>query len=269
MLTFIILPVLPNRDYGPYQALNPYHIWLIVVLISGVSLAGYIAFRIVGQRYGAPLLGFFGGLVSSTATTLVYARHSKMGEGMCRLAVIVILIANLVVLLRLGVISSVVSPNIMLYILPVLLGGLIPGGLATYLFWRKMGCDKSSPMPQLTNPAEMKVALGFGLLYALVLLCAAWLFDYAGSRGLYALASVSGLTDVDAIALSSLHLFDLNKIAADQAMIAITIAYLANMMFKFGMIVVVGGRDLARLCLPSVLIIMTGMIGMLLFQVYA
>ncbi|NOT66925.1 MAG: MgtC/SapB family protein [Methylophilaceae bacterium] len=267
MLSFIILPVLPNHNYGPFQALNPYHIWLIVVLISGVSLAGYIALRIVGQRYGAPLLGFFGGLVSSTATTLVYARSSKSSAEMRRLAVVVILIANLVVLLRLGVISSVIAPNIIPHILPVLLGGFVLGALTTYLFWRKMSCGKESPMPEFTNPAEMKIALGFGFMYALVLLCAAWLSEYAGSGGLYALAFVSGLTDVDAIALSSLRLFDMSKIVADQAVLAITIAYLANLMFKFGLVVVVGGRDLAKLCAPSMLAIALGFAGALALQI--
>ncbi|HEX6827492.1 MAG TPA: MgtC/SapB family protein, partial [Burkholderiales bacterium] len=77
VLSFIVLPILPNRDYGPYQAINPHQVWLMVVLISGVSLAGYVALRLVGQRYGAPLLGLLGGLVSSTATTIVYSRHGR------------------------------------------------------------------------------------------------------------------------------------------------------------------------------------------------
>jgi uncharacterized membrane protein (DUF4010 family) len=268
VLTFIVLPVLPNQDFGPYQALNPYHIWLIVVLISGVSLAGYVALRIVGQRYGAPLLGFFGGLVSSTATTLVYARYSKNGGEMCRLAAVVVLIANLVVLLRLAVISSVIAPNIIIHILPVLSCGFVFGALTTYMFWRKIDKGSESPMPEFTNPAEMKVALGFGLMYALVLLCAAWLSDYAGSGGLYALAFVSGLTDVDAIALSSLRLFELNKIVADQAVLAISIAYIANLIFKFGLVAMVGGRELARLCALSMLAIAGGLAGMLVIQLW-
>lgn len=268
VLTFVILPVLPNQNYGPYQALNPYHIWLIVVLISGVSLAGYVALRMVGQRYGAPLLGFFGGLVSSTATTMVYARSSQAHGDMRRLAVVVILIASLVVLLRLGVISSVIAPHIIPSILPVLMGGFLLGALMTYLFWRKMSYGKASPMPEFTNPAEMKVALGFGFLYALVLLCAAWLSDFAGSGGLYALAFVSGLTDVDAISLSSLRLFEMNKIVADQAVLAIAIAYVANLMFKFGLVVVLGGRELATLCAPSMLAIAIGVAGALAFQTW-
>lgn len=263
VLSFIVLPILPNLNYGPYEAFNPYQTWLMVVLISGVSLAGYVALRLVGQRYGAPLLGFFGGLVSSTATTLVYAQHSRKGEAMGRLAVVVILIANLVVLVRLAVVSSVVSPRILPHILPVLLSGFGLGVLITFLMWRNINRDGESPMPQLTNPTEIKTALGFGLMYAFVLFCAAWLSAYAGSGGLYALAVVSGLTDVDAIALSSLRLFELGKLDAHQAVMAMAIAYLANLTFKFGLVVVVGGGQLARRCAPGVLGVAAGVAGAL------
>ena len=264
VLSFIILPILPNQNYGPYDAFNPYQTWLMVVLISGVSLAGYVALRAVGQRYGAPLLGFLGGMVSSTATTLVYARHSTKGEAMGRLAVVVIMIANLVVLVRLAVVSSVVSPRMLPHILPVLGGGLLLGMVATFWMWRKIIRAGESPMPEFTNPTEIKTALSFGVMYAVVLLAAAWLSDYAGSSGLYALAVVSGLTDVDAISLSSLRLFELGKLGADQAVIAIAIAYLSNLAFKFGLVATVGGAMLARHCLPGVLGVTLGITGMLL-----
>lgn len=264
VLSFIVLPILPNHNYGLYAAFNPYQTWLMVVLISGVSLAGYVSLRLVGQRYGAPLLGFFGGLVSSTATTLVYARHSKNGEAMARLAVVVILIANLVVLVRLAVVSSVVSPRILPHILPVLLGGFVMGLLVTFWMWRSISRDGESPMPEFTNPTEIRTALGFGLMYAVVLLCAAWLSDYAGSSGLYALAVVSGLTDVDAISVSSLRLFELGKLGEHQAVTAIAIAYLSNLAFKFGLVAIVGGGTLAWRCAPGVLAVAIGIAGTLM-----
>jgi len=264
VLSFVVLPILPDHDYGPYSSLNPYQTWLMVVLISGVSLAGYVALRVVGHRYGAPLLGFFGGLVSSTATTLVYARHSKNGDAMARLAVVVILIANLVVLVRLSVVSGFVSPKILPHILPVLMSGFTLGLLATVWLWRHIQLDGESPMPQFTNPTEIKTAVGFGLMYAAVLLCAGWLSDYAGSSGLYALAVVSGLTDVDAISLSSLRLFELGRLGANQAVTAISIAYLSNLVFKFGLVAVVGGRVLAQRCALGVIAVAVGLTGALL-----
>lgn len=261
VLSFVILPVLPNRDMGPYGALNPYQIWLMVVLISGLSLAGYAALRIIGQRYGAPLLGVFGGLASSTATTLVYARHGKESAGMARLSAVIIMIASLVVLVRLAVLCGVVSPRVMPLLLPVLAGGLLLGGGVTWWLWRNINRDGELPMPKVTNPTEIRVSLTFGAIYAVVLVAAAWLSYYAGSGGLYGLALVSGLTDVDAITLSSLRLFELGKIDAQQVVSAILIAYVSNMAFKLGLVAVVGGMALARLCMPTMIAILGGLGG--------
>lgn len=248
VLTFIILPVLPDRNYGPYDALNPHQVWLMVVLISGVSLAGYIALRFVGQRHGAALLGLFGGLASSTATTLVYARHGRDNEGLAQLAVVVILLANLVVLVRLSVVSAVVSPSILPQLLPVLGSGLVLGlGAATY-WWHKLSQQSEVLMPEVSNPTEIRTAVGFGLLYAVVLFFAAWLSDIAGNGGLYVVALVSGLTDVDAITLSSLRLFGLGKLQAAETVTAIALGIISNIGFKLGLVFFIGGPLLAKRC---------------------
>jgi uncharacterized membrane protein (DUF4010 family) len=246
VLSFIVLPILPDHDFGPYETLNPAQTWWMVVLISGVSLAGYVALRVVGQRFGVPLLGFFGGMVSSTATTLIYARHGR-AVGMRNLAVVVITIANLVVLVRLGVVSGTVAPQVLPQLLPVLVSGLLCGGVATLYLWRRMSTDgEELPMPEVRNPTEIKAAVSFGLLYAVVLLAAAWLSDIAGDRGLYLLAFASGLTDVDAISLSSLRLLHQGKLDTGQVVNAIGIAYCSNLIFKFGMLSFIGGRELAQ-----------------------
>ena len=246
VLTFVILPILPNHNYGPYDAINPHQAWVMVVLISGLSLAGYIALHLVKQRYGAPLLGVLGGLVSSTATSLVYARYYKGNADMLRLSSVVILIANLVVLVRLAVESAIVSPQIMPHLLPVLAVGLVLGLGGTLIRWRKLQVSGELPLPQTANPTELHAALGFGLLYVLVLLCSAWLSDIAGEKGLYAVALASGLTDVDAITLSSLHLLDLGKLNEHHVVVSIAFAYLSNLLFKFGLVFFVGGKFLAR-----------------------
>ena len=248
VLTFIILPVLPDINYGPYDALNPYQIWLMVVLISGVSLAGYVALRVVGQRYGVALLGLFGGLASSTATTLVYARHSRDSDALARLAVVVILLANLVVLLRLAVVSAVVAPALLPQLLPVLGSGLLFGLGATAYWWHQLRQEGEVPVPEISNPTEIRSAVGFGLLYALVLFLAAWLSAIAGNSGLYVLALVSGLTDVDAITLSSLRLFELDKLQASEAVAAIALGTMANIGFKLGLVFFIGGPLLAKRC---------------------
>jgi uncharacterized membrane protein (DUF4010 family) len=246
VLTFIVLPILPDKDFGPYNAFNPHQAWLMVVLISGISLAGYAALHVVGTRYGAPLLGFLGGLASSTATTMIYAKHSKSNQAMSYLAASVIVIASMVVLLRLTVVSAVVAYGALPALLPVLASGFLFGLVVALYNWRKMSNATELYIPETSNPAELHTAIGFGLLYVVVLLGAAWMEDLAGSQGLYAVALVSGLTDVDAITLSSLRLFNLGQLSEHQTVIAIALAFMANLAFKFGMVIFIGGWTLAR-----------------------
>ena len=264
VLTFIILPILPDENFGPYQAINPYQIWLMVVLISGISLAGYVALRWVGERQGASLLGLFGGLVSSTATTLVYTRLSKDNQYFMQLAIVVILIANLTVLIRLAIIGSVVSPDILPQLLPVLGSGLLFGIGATVYWWRQFNQHSDIPAPEINNPAEIRTAAGFGLLYAVVLFFAAWLSDVAGSSGLYVVAMVSGLTDVDAITLTSLHLFKLGKLEAAEAITAISLGIMSNIAFKLGLIYFIGSALIARRCAIGMIATLGG-VGLSLF----
>jgi uncharacterized membrane protein (DUF4010 family) len=266
VVSFIILPILPDRAFGPYSALNARQIWLMVVLISGVSLAGYLALRIVGRRYGAALLGLFGGLVSSTATTLVYARHGRSAPALRDLSAAVIVLANLVVLGRLAVLTAVVSPTLLPGLLPVLGCAVLPGAATVAYRLRKLQSQDEPPMPSISNPTELRTALVFALVYAVVLLLAAWLHDKAGAAGLYGVALVSGLTDVDAITLSALRLFGLGDLVARQAVTAIGLAFLANIGFKLGLIGISGGMDMLRRCLPGLVSTAGGtVVGLLLF----
>jgi uncharacterized membrane protein (DUF4010 family) len=266
-LSFVILPVLPDRPYGPYGALNPYEIWLMVVLVSGLSLAGYIALKLVGARHGLALVGLLGGLVSSTATTLIYSRHARAKVLPEAAAGTVILVANLVVLARIAVLSAAVAPGILPTLVPVAGAALAAGAAATFLFWRRgLGAGGELPVPRVANPTELRAAFGFGLLFAVVLVLATWLSDVAGRAGLYAVAVASGLTDVDALTLSTLRLFSLGTLPAADAVVAVAIAYASNMAFKLGLVLSVGGRRLARqVILPALAPVAGGLAALLLW----
>jgi len=265
VLMFVILPILPDQNYGPYGVINPHQVWIIVVLISGISLAGYVAFRLIGQRYGAPLLGIFGGLVSSTATTLVYARHGREHPELAPTATVVILLANLVLLIRLAVLTAFMAPQLLRTLLPLLGLGLLPGlvGLAV-LGWRNRAATDHGPVPDIKNPTELRTALVFGAIYAVVLLLAAWLSDIAGSAGLYAVALLSGLTDVDAITLSNLRLFNIGTLVSGQVATAIGLAIIANTVFKLGLVLAVGGRPLFGRCAGNMAAVALGLVIALL-----
>ncbi|MBL8458484.1 MAG: MgtC/SapB family protein [Zoogloea sp.] len=261
VLSLIVLPILPNRGFGPYEAINPHQVWLMIVLVAGVSLAGYMALRLVGARYGAPLLGLLGGLVSSTATTMVFARHARENPAMTSTAGLVILLANLIMVLRIMAIAGALSPPVV----PLLaVGGtlaVVLGAIMLARDWRQLAGKDALPIPETRNPTELRAAIGFGLLYAGVLLCAAWLSDIAGREGLYLLALTSGLTDVDAITLSTLHLLAVGKVDLVPAAVAILLAMLANLTFKTGLAFTLGGAVLGRHVLAGMLAVGVGLGG--------
>jgi len=246
-ISAIVLPLLPDRGYGPYGVLNPFHIWLMVVLISGVSLAGYVAWRVTLEGKGLLLTGLLGGVISSTATTFAYARHARDGTHTPSAVLTVILLANVAKLLRVLLLAAVIAPAV----LPLLLLTMAPALLATMpaLSWhyRRAGGERGEENDRLRNPTQLGTAILFGAFYALILLAAAWLSDVVGSGGLFVLSFVSGLTDVDAITLSSARLAGQGNISLAESATAITLAVAANMIFKAGVSIVVGGRTIGRL----------------------
>lgn len=259
VLSLVILPVLPNQDFGPYGAINPRQVWWMVVLISGLALAGYLALRIIGARHGAAVLGIFGGLASSTATTMMFSRHAAEHPHLVRMSSIVILIANVMVMIRLGIIASVVAPALIGPIATVFICGILPGLVMAAYGWKILNEAGELPMPEVKNPTELKTAIGFGLLYAIVLLAAAWLQDIAGNSGLYIVALVSGVTDADASVLSTLRMFNLERVVFDQAVTAVALALIANLVFKISLVVSIGGQSLARSALPGLIAIGLGL----------
>lgn len=248
----IILPILPNRAFGPYQAINPYEIWLMVVLISGVSLCGYVAVRLLGEKVGGPLLGLLGGMVSSTATSMSFARQVRDDPKALHLSATVIQLANLVIFVRLAILAALLAPAALGTLLPVLgaalAGGLLATGLGHWRHGSAGGQDEDGFTPH--NPVEMRTALVFGGLYAVVTLAAAALMHQFGSGGLYGVALVSGVTDVDPISLSAFNQFAGGHLNANQVAATLALALLTNSLFKFGMVASLGGRALMWRTLP-------------------
>lgn len=267
VLTFIILPFLPDRGFGPYQALNPYHVWLMVVLVSGVSLVGYLSLRLLGQRRGVLLTGFLGGLVSSTATTLVYSRQVRGDASYLQLSAGVIVLASLVVPARIAVVTGVVALEVLPHLAPVLLCGVAFGVAATWITLRRKLGAADSFVPDFSNPSKLTAALGFGALYATVLVASAWLSDRLGSTGLYGFALVSGLGDVDAIVLSVLKLSGAGRIGGSETVTAIALATMVNLAIKLPLMLWLGSAQLAKRCAPALVATVAGLaLGLVLFR---
>lgn len=263
-ISFVVLPVLPDRGYGPYDALNPYKIWLMIALISGVSLAGYAALRLTPERIGPPLVGALGGVASSTATTLVFSRRARDTPAAVPGAALVLVMASLTVLARIAVIAGAVAPALWRELLPMLAGGAAAGGVAALIQWRALKDRKGGDPLEIGNPTELKTALLFGALYALILVGTATLNDLAGSAGVYAVALVSGLVDLDAISLSSFQLFRGGHLEARDAAGVVLVAYVVNLMFKAALGFAIAGPSLGVRVLPGFAAIAAGMAALYL-----
>ena len=245
-MTVILLPVLPDRELGPLTAFNPHELWLMTVLIAVVSFAGYVAVKVAGDQMGVLLAGLAGGLVSSTAVTLSMARLAKQNEGKVSLYVSGALFANVTMMLRVLVITSVFNSQISLWLAPPLIcAALSQGGVAWYLLNRNESDSSAGHSVSVVNPFELQVLLSFGALLALIGFLAKIALGWAGSRGVFALAAASGIADVDAITLSMARLArsELGSATASQA---ILLAVAVNTGAKAVLAWFIGGRRIGR-----------------------
>jgi uncharacterized membrane protein (DUF4010 family) len=243
LIALVILPVLPDRPMGPYDVLNPYQIWWMVVLIVGLSLAGYVGYKMFGAHGGAVVGGLLGGLISSTATTASYARRTREEPDSSRLAALVVVLAASVVFGRILVEIAAAAPRAFLALAPPIGTMLGVGAAISIGVWLGSRRNGSEP-PKQANPAELKSALLFGAIYAAVLLAVAFARDRFGTAGLYTVAGLSGLTDVDAITLSTARLVEGGGLEPSTGWRAILIAALSNLVFKAGIVAVLGSRRL-------------------------
>jgi uncharacterized membrane protein (DUF4010 family) len=243
LISLVILPVLPDQAFGPFLVLNPFRIWLMVVLIVGISLGGYVAYKWVGVRAGAWANGVLGGVISSTATAVSVARRTKDAGARPDVAAFVILVASSVVFVRVGLLIGATSPGFL-----GAAGGPLAILFAVLLLTGVANLRRADPTPAVApeqgNPTELKPALLFGVLYAVVQLAVAAANEYFGRRGLYAAAAISGLTDMDAITLSVTHLVGTAEIGPATGWRLIVVAAMANLVFKAAAVAVLGERRL-------------------------
>lgn len=248
--TFIVLPVLPRQPVDPWGALNPYTLWLLVILISGLSLVGYGATRWLGAARGLFLTGLAGGLVSSTAVTLALARRSREARGEpAGLLAAAILIGWTVMLPRLAVLLAVAGPELARRLWPALLALTGVSGATAWWWHRRAGPARPTTaegMPlTLRNPFSLLEAMKFAALFAGVLVLVKLARLYAGTRELYLVAALAGLPDVDAISLSLAELVRGGG-AADLAARAVLVAIVSNTLLKTVLVWAAGARALRR-----------------------
>ncbi len=241
VISLVILPVLPNKGYGPYEALNPRIIWLFVVLISALSFAGYFAIRVLGPRRGHLATGLFGGLVSSTATTAALARMGRRDVGAVYSLASGIALANAVMAVRMVAIVAAIDPELAKAAAWPLGWAAAMALLMTLLLWQRGRNSTTTETPEIRNPFELGPALRFAAVLAVTLVFAAFLEERFGQSGLQVLAAIAGLVDVDAITLTVAR-DTAHGGSIPPALLALLIAAFANSIFKGGLLVMNGGR---------------------------
>lgn len=243
LVAMVILPVLPNKDYGPHGVLNPFQIWLMVALIVGISLGAYLAYKLLGRRVGTILTGVLGGMISSTATTFSYARNARKAPGSEGLGAAIIVIASAVVFIRVLIEIWVVAPDFLRQAAPPLaiLFGIFVVLAAAISVHALRG---KPPALEVAEPADIKSAVLFGLLYAGVLVAVAFAKQHFGTSGLYTVAAISGLTDMDAITLSTAQLVNKGEVDPGDGWRMIVVGMLSNLAFKGAAVAVLGDRKL-------------------------
>jgi uncharacterized membrane protein (DUF4010 family) len=250
LLAAVILPLLPDGQYGPLGAWNPRKIWMIVVFVCGFSLVGYVAARRLGEKAGLLATAFTGSLVSSTAVTLSLARKLRDGSADPAAATAGIAVASVVMLLRVSIVTAVLAPFAAPALIPLLLPAIIVAvGLAALTF-RRARAGGEIARNGLGNPFDIRPALLLALLVMAIALAVRWGQLRFGDAGVTAMLALTGFADVDA-AVMALSTLPPGSIAAEDAGLALAAPVLLNTLLKGGL--AIGGcpdRRGVRAALP-------------------
>jgi uncharacterized membrane protein (DUF4010 family) len=239
-MTFIALPILPDRPIGPFGGVNPREIWLIAIVLASVSFLGYAAVKYFGARRGLLLASMAGGLASSTAVTVTNARRAAAGEGSHRLLVAGVAAASAVMLLRVVAIVAAINPRLLVLVAPSLLvaTGAAIGFAAAWMF--RQPTDEGGPRGvEFRNPFEFWSVIGFALFLAAIILLGRMMGESFGAAGALAGAAAVGLADVDAVTVSMAGLAPAT-LSPWQASLAILAAVASNTLAKLGIGAVIG-----------------------------
>ncbi|EKO3389635.1 MgtC/SapB family protein [Vibrio fluvialis] len=267
LISIVMLPLLPNQSYGPWQALNPYEIWWMVVLIASISFLGYFAIKIGGAKRGVLFTSVFAGFSSSTALTLQFSNLSRDQPIISPLLASGILLCCGTMFPRLLIVASLINTELTPILWPVIVVMMIGLYIPAWFIWRSTDVDfNEDQSANHKNPLALQSALWFGVILAIIMLLAHALSDWFGQAGTLALSAVSGITDVDAITLAlgrqSTHSLD-----AYTAAMGIIIAASVNTLVKMGMVISIGDRGLwVRVAPAMVLSVVAGAVTLLILH---
>ncbi|BAF69286.1 MgtC/SapB family protein [Nitratiruptor sp. SB155-2] len=246
VMTFIILPILPDKMIGPYKLFNPYKTWVMAIIISALSFVGYVAIKVLGQRHGVLITGAAGGLISSTAVSVTLSEIFPKQKNLIKIYTAGIAISWTFMFIRVFVEALLIDWNIAkLVAVPYLLTATAGSIYVYYLY-------KTSPTTELTfhneelekNPLQLSEAIKFGLLFGIIYGAIAFVETRYGDIGVYVVSVISGITDVDAITLSLSEMAKESRLGLIPALTGIVLASYTNTLVKLGIVYWLGGKEL-------------------------
>ncbi len=247
LVSFVVLPILPNRNFGPFDAFNPFEAWLTVALIVGMSLAGYVVYKFYGANAGVLFGGFVGGAVSSAATTTSYSKAVATGATSRDVAAVVILLASATQTVRALILEASVSQDFFYRCVPASVVFIAASILPALWIWRRIRREpvaapaESSGVSEQKNPTQWKTALTFGALYVVILFAIKASNALFGDLGTVASVAISGLVEMNAVALSVARLATTDPATMQDGWKLIMIASIFSYLFKVGVVFSIGG----------------------------
>lgn len=252
--TLIVLPLVPNEFVGPFNAINPRNLWLIVILVMFISALGHLALRLLGGRIGLPIVGLVSGFISSIATVGAMGERAKEMPAFMESAVAGALLSSLSTILQLALLLAAIHhPTLQAMMMPLIFGGVsvaLYGLIMTLNSYHKNGAEMSKP----TRSFSVKTALILAAVIAVVLITSAALSAWFGQTGLVLASAVAGLADVHASTISVASLAVAGKLSPANAVIPILVAFSVNAISKAVAAVVSGGKEFAFKVIPGLII---------------
>ncbi|MEJ6980137.1 MgtC/SapB family protein [Pedobacter sp. P351] len=267
VMSALVIPFLPDSNFGPYKLWNLKEIWKMVVLVSGTSLFGYMIAKILGNK-GTMLAGIVGGLVSSTSVALAFSRKSKenkSGASAFYYAMGIISACTIMfprILFEVYVVNKTLAQQLWIPVAVISLAGFG----AAYLIYRLNKGKSQAGGISLKNPLDLSTAIKFAMFYALI----QWLVKYCGENfgdnGTYLAGAISGITDVDAITLSMAKMANTQE-ASNLAINTILIAALSNTLVKFIIVLILGSLELRKIAFWGFCAIFISVLAYILFLI--
>jgi uncharacterized membrane protein (DUF4010 family) len=263
--TLVILPLLPDRAMGPYDALNPHSIWILVILIMAIGGAGYLAVRLLGSRVGLPLAGLASGFISSTATIGAMGARAAKSEHAMSAAVAAAVLSTVATVVQLALVLAATSvATLKILALPLICAGVAAALYGAASTFRAIQ-EKSEGEATTGRAFSFGTALAFALTVSAILLVSAALQEWYGERGVLAAAALAGFVDAHSSAISVASLVAAGKMTAGDGVLPILVGFSTNTISKIVLAIVAGGRAFALRVIPGLIfVVAAAWVGMFL-----